>query len=193
MNKLEGKRWVIVGPNESGKSVLAMHIARSFASSLIVDPLDGYRALPGQHKKYHPQSVTGEAAQQEIDRVVRSLVMEGPRVRKVDLWLVDEANRFFPHGKPLRKHVAWLNDAYRHSGLSWGVICRRPVQLFTDMVELAQWQYFFRLTGRNDLQFVEDQHKGLAEVVGNLQPYHFVERRAATGEWHVCSPVPLDA
>ena len=193
MNKLEGKRWVICGPNESGKSVLAMHIARSFASSLIVDPLDGYRSLPAQHKKYHPRAVTGEAAQQEIDRVVRSLVMESPTRRKVDLWLVDEANRFFPHGKPLLQHVAWLNDAFRHSGLSWGVVCRRPVQLFTDLIELSQWQYFFRLTGRNDLQFVEDLHKGLGEVVGNLKPFHFVERHASTGEWDVFEPVPLEA
>ena len=193
MNKLAGKRWVIAGPNESGKSVLAMHMAQSFASSLIVDPLDGYRALPAQHRKYHPQNVTGEAAQDEIDRVVRSLVMGGPTRRNVDLWLVDEANRFFPHGKPLRRHVAWLNDAFRHSGLSWGVICRRPVQLYTDFFELAQWQYFFRLTGRNDLQFVEDLHKGLGDVVGNLKPWHFVERHASTGEWTVNKPVPEDA
>ena len=192
MNKLAGKRFVIVGPNESGKSVLALHIARGFPTSLIVDPLDSFPGLPAGHRIYHPRSITGDAARQEIDRVVREYVMETPQRRKVDLWLVDEANRFFPPSKPLLEHVAWMNDAFRHSGLSWGVVCRRPVQVYVDMVELAQWQYFFRLTGRNDLQFVEDIHRGLGSVVADLKPWHFVERHASTGEWNICEPVPFE-
>ena len=189
--KLDGKRWAILGPNESGKSVLAKHLARQFASALVVDPLSGYMDLPKTHKKYRPKHVTGEAAVREIDAIVPRLVLSGPTTRKVDLFLVDEANRFYPARKPLLPHSAWLNDAFRHSGLSWGIVARRPVSLFSDLIELSQWQYFFRLTGRNDLQYLDDLHKGLADIVGELPPFHFVERHASTGEFVVCEPVPF--
>ncbi len=182
---------MVLGPNESGKSVLAKHLARSFATALVVDPLKGYEDLPKSHTIYRPSAIAGDAAAAEVDKVIRRLVLAGPTLRKVDLFLVDEANRFFPARKTLHPMGALLNDMFRHSGLSWGAVARRPVSLYTDLMELAQWQYFFRLTGRNDLQLVDDLHKGLADVVADLPPFHFVERHASTGDYQVLEPVPF--
>ena len=187
--KLEAKRFVIVGPQGSGKSILARHFARSFTSALIVDPLDEHGDLG--RTRYIPKNLSyGPASQTEMDRVVKQLVMNGPYVRKVDLWMVDEANRYFPRSKPLPPRVPWLNDSIRHAGLSWGVIARRLVQLNTDLVELAHFLFIFRLTGKNDLSYADDIQHGLGDIIRELPPYHFVVRDAQ-GNLTKHSPVPM--
>lgn len=171
--------------------MLAKHIARSFSSALIIDPLEEFGDLPDTHRRYHPKQLHASAASdKELDLVIGKWVMNGPRVRRVDLWLIDEANRFFPNRRPMPRRAAWLNDTIRHAGLAWGCVARRPVQLHTDLLELAHYLYIFRLTGVNDLKRCDDLHAGLADMVVKLPPHHFIERDAY-GTITVHEPVPF--
>ena len=175
---LTAKRFAIIGPQGCGKTVLAKYIARQFPTAVTIDPLDEYGELPeGTHQRYIPKNLHfGDASNHEIDQVVKRLVTNGPYARRVDLWMVDEASRYFPRSRNLPSTVGWLNDTIRHTGLAWGLIARRLVQLNTDLVELAHYLFLFRMTGRNDLSYAEDIHKGLADTIASLPEYHFVAR-----------------
>ena len=189
---LTAKRWAIVGPQGCGKTVLAHFLARRFASAFVIDPLDEYGDLPeGTHSHYTPRNLHySDDSNAEINRVVGKYITNGPYVRKVDLWLVDEANRYFPHAKPLPSRVGWLNDTIRHTGMSWGIVARRLVQLNVDLIELAHVLFLFRMTGKNDLAYADELSQGLGDIIKTLPPYHFVSRDPQ-GNIQVHSPTPL--
>lgn len=189
---LTAKRYAIIGPQGCGKTELSKYIARQFASAVIIDPLDEYDDMPeGTHQRYIPDNLHySDASNREMDQVVKRLVTNGPYARKVDLWMVDEATRFFPRSKPLPNTVSWLNDTIRHTGLAWGIIARRLVQLNTDLTELCHYLFIFRLTGKNDLARADDIHQGLADIILSLPEYHFVSRDPY-GKITVHEPIPL--
>ncbi len=160
--------------------------------AVIVDPLREWDDLggPGRsiitpaHRNY-PESAA------DADKILRTLVLKTPQVRKVDLWLLDEANRYCPHGKPMPRTIDWLNDTIRHlepdpsvaglskkNGMAWLLIARRPVQLAVHLVELAHIVIFFRLTGRNDLRYADDLHDGLGDRIRTLGHHEFIVRDA---------------
>ena len=198
-NKLQGKRVAIIGPQGSGKTVLAKFIASQFATGVLIDPThDDWlgthltRYVP-KHREYNPP---------EMDKVVARLVLKNWHTRSVDLFMLEEANRFLPNRKPLPRSISWLNDTVRHlkpatpdlaqqTGLTWVLLARRMVQLNTDLMELSQFQYIFRLTGVNDLRRCEDLHRGLGEIVESLPQFHFVERDLAKGTLEVHGPIPI--
>ena len=172
------KRFVILGPQGSGKTVLAKHIARKFQSAWVVDPLDEYHDLPESHRLFYPARQSYPEGTKEIETLIRRKVLVQPQVASVDLFMIDEAAVFYPHGKTLPRHASWLNHTIRHTGMAWGLVSRRPVQLNVDLVELAHYVIMFRFTGRNDLAFADDLHKGLADIVQTLGPHEFVVRDA---------------
>ena len=57
-------------------------------------------------------------------------------------------------------------------------MARRPVQFHTDIVELADFLFIFRLDGNNDYKYLENLHRGLGDMVRNLPEYHFAIRHA---------------
>jgi len=61
-------------------------------------------------------------------------------------------------------------------------------QFSTDIVELSNHLFVYRLTGRNDFQYLEGLHLGLGEAVRNLGPYEFVSLTNGS-EMQVHAPV----
>jgi len=61
-------------------------------------------------------------------------------------------------------------------------------QFSTDIVELSNHLFFFKLTGRNDYQYMEGLHLGLGEAVRNLGQYEFVSLTNGS-EMEVHAPV----
>ena len=164
MIDLTNKSFVIVGKRGGGKSWLTKHILDSTPSHLVYDPL-------GEHIGYRQYIPTDRESPFELDEVIKGMVIPW----RPALFIIDEANKYVPaKPRPMPPGVSDLNDFARHWGISAGYICRRPVQFHTDIVELANYVFFFKLTGRNDYQYMEDLHEGLGDKVRALKPFQFV-------------------
>jgi hypothetical protein len=130
---------------------------------LVYDPLD-------EHKGYRRYIPTNRESVDELDRVIKTLVIP----KRPALVVIDEANKYIqPKPTRLPPGVADLNDFARHWGISCGYVARRPVQFHTDIVELANYVFFFHLSGRNDYQYMENLKVGLGDTVRALPKYHF--------------------
>jgi len=89
--------------------------------------------------------------------------------------VVDEANRYMlPKPIPLPEQVSYLNDFQLHIPISFLCIARRPVQLNTDITELAHYIICFNLAGKNDIGYLNDLTDGLGDSVAQLQEYEFI-------------------
>lgn len=178
---LANKRAVIVGPPGSGKTVLARHILNMTRQHIVWDPLQDYIG----YNRYQP---TNPHSKTEADQFIRKAVI-GFKPR---LFVFEEANNIIePKPKPLPPAIREMNDWSRHYGISWIVMARRPVQLHTDVVELATFIFAFRLTGKNDRAFFDNYNTGLGDIVATLKPWHFLVIEQGVGAW-VHDPIPDD-
>ena len=167
MLNLKSKSACIFGLPDSGKSTLANFIASRYGTAaFIYDTLHEYPETPFDcYVPKNRQSVT------ELEAVIRRVLAS----RRYSLFLIDETNRFCPSKPaPLPPAVADLNDFRAHYELSVIYIARRPVQLNQDLTELAHYLFIFKLTGKNDIQYLNDLASGLGDAVSTLKPYHFV-------------------
>jgi hypothetical protein len=166
---LKDKRFVILGLQGSGKTVLAKDILSHHKDSFVYDTLNEYkgfnRYVP-KHRSYTPEAL------RELDRSIQKYVIN--RRDKVSLFIIDEANRYCPNRRLLPNIVGYLNDFNRHLHLSFGIIARRPAQLNTDLMELAHYLFIYRLVGKNDLDYLSGVVEGLDDIVRTLKPYHYV-------------------
>ena len=90
--------------------------------------------------------------------------------------VIDEANRHCPpKPSPLPAAVADLNDQCRHYLMTAGFIARRPSQLNQDLTELADYIFIFRLTGINDIKYLNNTVSGLGEAVQGLEKHGFIQ------------------
>lgn len=164
MIELDNKRIVIFGLMGSGKTELVKSILRTTVDHIVYDPLDEYQGFT----RYSP---TDRHSSEELDQMVNGLVLK----KRPRLFIVDEANRYIqPKPKPLPPSIADLNDHSRHWNIAWGLVCRRPTQFHSDVVELAHLLFIFGLHGKNDRQYFNDLKSGLGDVVDTLPQYHFV-------------------
>jgi len=162
---LKGKRFVILGLQGCGKTEFAKYLLRKTPSHLVYDVLKEYKGF----RRYIPTDRNDKA---ELTECIQKLVI---KKIKPSLFIIDEGNRYCePKPNPLPLGVAELNDWSRHMGLTWGVICRRPVQLHTDIVELAHYLFIFVLKGKNDMAYLDDVLPHLGEQVSALEEFHFI-------------------
>lgn len=178
MIDLTGKGFCIFGVRGSGKSWLVKTILDSTPNHLVYDPLDEYQG----YRRYIP---TDRASETELNTLINDLVIP----RKPKLFIVDEANKWCrPKPTPLPAGVADLNDFGRHFGIACGWVCRRMTQMNTDIVELSNHLFFFKLSGKNDYVYMENLHQGLGESVRNLKQYEFMSLTNGS-EMEVHAPV----
>lgn len=182
---LKGRRFALLGLQGSGKSVNAKWILRHYPRHLVYDPLKEYvgfnRYLPA-HRDYSLESIA------EINAVVQKLVFANQG--KLDLFVIDEANRYCPTRRPLPETIGQINDFNRHMNLGFGVIARRPVQLNADLIELAHDLFIYRLKGKNDIMYLDSLVDGLGNAVLSLKPYYFVHVNEFR-DFEVCAPVAM--
>lgn len=160
---LTDKGWAAFGLRGSGKSWLVKYIMDSTPAHMIYDPLH-------EHEGYNQYKPEDRESVYELDDVIKKMVIPW----KPALFIIDEANKYIPP-KPSRlpPGVADLNDFARHWHISTGYVSRRPVQFHTDIVELADYVFFFHLPGKNDFDYMESLHRGLGDKVRALKPFHF--------------------
>jgi len=161
---LTGKGFAIFGVRGSGKSWLVKHILDSTPDHLIYDPLDEHQG----YRRYIPDD---RQSSEELNKLINDLVIP----RKPRLFIVDEANKYVKQKPtPLPSGAADLNDFGRHWGTAVGWVTRRMTQFNTDITELANHLFFFKLSGKNDYAYMENLHVGLGDAVRNLGPHEFM-------------------
>lgn len=177
---LENKAFCIFGLPDSGKSTLACFILNQYGSQAFVyDTLHEYPDTP--FDSYCPKNRYSAV---ELDMTIR-IVMQ-----RYKLIVIDETNRFCPpKPAPLPPAVADLNDWRAHYGATVGYICRRPVQLNTDLTELSHYLFIFTLKGKNDTMYLNDLVAGLGDAVNQLELYHFIVVDPARN-YQVYDPIP---
>ena len=185
--KLTRKTWCIFGYKEGGKSILAKHIASSYADKCLY--FDTLRECP-TGAKFHSYPPKNKQNIAELETVI-DLIKKNKRYR---MFIIDEANRY-ARAKPaiLPQSIADMNDWCRHPefNLSVGYIARRPVSLNTDLTEIADYLFIFQLGGVNDIKYLNQLRSGLGDCVKELPQYHFVIVRP-NRTWEVMKPVIPD-
>ena len=167
MLDLKSKSGCIFGLPDSGKSTLANYIASQFGvKAFIYDTMNEFPDKP--YDSYVPRDRRSVI---ELENVTRKVMAS----RQYALFLIDETNRFCPSKPaPLPQAIADLNDFRAHYDLAVIYIARRPVQLNQDLTELAHFLFIFKLTGKNDTQYLNDLAAGLGDAVSQLKLYHFM-------------------
>lgn len=186
MIDLTRKTWAAFGYKGGGKSTLAQFIAASEGAACLY--YDTLHEVPDE-VKFHSYAPNNRQSMAELENIV-TLVKNSKGYRML---IIDEANRYCkPKPVPLPQFIADMNDWCRHPqyNLSVGYIARRPVQLNTDITEIADYLFIFQLGGKNDIQYLNDLRSGLGDAVQNLKPYHFVVA-VQDRSWRVMAPIDI--
>jgi len=161
---LTNKSFVICGQKGTGKSWLIKSILDSTPDHIVYDPLKEHQG----YTRYIPED---RDSQQELSDMITGIVIP----RRPSLFVIDEANKYILP-KPSRlpaPGVSDLLDFSRHYGVSWGCGMRRPVQVHSDVFELAAVVFAFQSSGKNDHGYYEDLFRGMGDTVRTLPLYHF--------------------
>ena len=169
----------IFGMPGTGKTTLVKHLLGTEPAHLVYDPNREYEP---PLRAYRPNDVE---SLQELSWVIERYVESGLH----RAFYMDEGNIYIPKSGKLGAQLTGLAHLRRHWGVSWGVVARRPVNLHTEVRELANRSFYFRLTGYRDRQTLNDMHSGLGDLVAGLKPFHFVVYDAAGEPW-VHPPLP---
>lgn len=188
--KLTGVTFCIFGLRKTGKSTFANSVLNTFGElALYYDTL--YEAPEDSpFDIYQPKDRYSVA---EVCSVIRAIIPESINaLPKYRMLVIDEANRFFPpKPAPLPKEAADLNDQCRHYLMSAGFIARRPTQLNQDLTELADYLFIYRLTGKNDIQYLNNTATGLGDAVQQLKQHEFVLVNPDK-TFEICNPIKPD-
>jgi len=169
--------FCILGVKSSGKSTFANIILNDCGDNALYYDTLGESPANAPYNYYIPKD---RYSVEELEMVISKITpQKGQNVEQFTppygMFIIDESNRFCPpKPKPLPARVADLNDQNRHYLMSVGFIARRPCQLNSDLIELANYLFIFRLTGKGDLVYLDGTVKGLADAVSNLDKYQFV-------------------
>lgn len=188
MLNLDVKKIIIVGMNGSGKTELVKHLCRNQPQHMIYDyhhEYNGFNRYIVAKKNSYEERVA------ELTGFVQYHLKKNP----TRLFVIDELNQFcLPKPATLPEPLLDISDNHRHwyneNGISFIGVTRRMSQLHTDLIELAHYRIFFRLQGKNDLQYLENLKKGLSNVVVNLQPFQFAILDMQ-GNVEVHNPIPM--
>jgi len=185
--KLLLKTTCIFGLRGSGKTTWAEAIAENPAFNTII--YDTVREYP-TNRKFDIYRPTNSNSIEEFVSFLRYYIKrEGKAaedlkdIPKYSLMICDEFNRFAPGGgKALHPALMDLNDQLRHPPYEIGVvyIARRPTQIHPDIIGLSDNVLCFHLTGKNDIQYLNDLKKGYGDAVENLDKFHSVLLKEGT-------------
>ncbi|OGN99176.1 MAG: hypothetical protein A2Y89_03090 [Chloroflexi bacterium RBG_13_51_18] len=171
---LTNKRFVVLGIQGSGKSVLVKYILKSYKHSIVYDVLREHQGLDRYfvERRQVVKHNEDDPAIIELNNFVNQVVIGSGQIR---LFVLEEANRYCPpKPTPLPSSILDLNDFNRHDKIAWGAVARRPSQLNTDLIDLAHYLFLFELPGKHDRDYLSDIIDGLGEAVRDLPPYHFI-------------------
>jgi hypothetical protein len=180
---------MIYGKKGQGKSNWLQHVLTvgPYENTLLIDTCREH-ANTGL-TRYVPTHRRGTEARDELGAVLERYVVTPKEYREIrpDLVVVEEINRYAPNSGKVSEELAELVDLCRHYGVGIAGISRRPAQVDTDTVELADWTVVFRVTGDNDVKKLNRVEPGLGDAAKGLEDYHYLLLK--DGEYRVHAPV----
>lgn len=174
---LSNVSFCILGVKKSGKSTLANILLNDSGQSALYYDTLGESPKNSAYDYYVPKDRYSVV---ELENVITKITPQAGTDINVfmppySMFIIDECNRFCPpKPHPLPPKVADLNDQNRHYLMSVGYVARRPSQLNSDLIELADYLFIFRLTGKNDLIYLDATISGLGQAVAGLGKFEFV-------------------
>lgn len=181
---------------------MVKYFLRQQPDHLIFDPLEEYDV--NEFNVYRPDSIIRKGSSvnpsEEMEILIENVIKPAASCGKLKLFAIDEADIPFPAHEELGFNARQMLTLGRHwgpgntDGICVLYIARRPVNLNTNVVELADYRVFFTLTGRNDLKYMNDIRIHLDDVVTNLPEYHFAthhRRDKDNKDYHIFSPVDI--
>lgn len=185
---LKGKTFVVFGLRGTGKSTITDLILSEYKhAALYYDTL--HEAAENSPFDYYRPNDRYSVVELEsvLTKIIPKTINQTPLY---DIIAIDESNRFCPpKPSPLPPKVADLNDICRHYRISAGFIARRPVQLNQDLTELSDYMFIFHLSGKNDIQYLNNLVDNLGDAVKTLNNYEFVLVKP-NREYEIMNPVP---
>jgi hypothetical protein len=163
ISNLEAKRVVVFGLQGSGKTNFVKYLLSNIQNHIVFDTLKEYQGF----NRYIP---TDRNSTEEFNFFLEQMILK----KKVRCIAIDECNRFcLSKPTPLPKGMLDLNDFNRHLDITLISIARRPTQLHSDLTELAHFKVFFKLAGKNDLQYMAQLHPELPDAVLKLNEFEY--------------------
>lgn len=185
-----GNQGVVLGKKGCGKSNFVQHLLSDdrYRNTLIFDTCREHANtnLP----RYTPTHRRGDKARAELGKVLGAYAVTDREYRDIrpDLVVLEELSRYAPSQGKMAEELGELIDLARHYGVGLIGVARRPAQIDTDTVELADWLVIFRVDGDNDVRKLNRLSSGLGDAAADLPDYHFIVYDGA--EWAVHEPVP---
>lgn len=178
---------MLFGGKGAGKSTWLQHtLSRpEYRSHLVWDLMREHQTL----NRYVPDNRRGDKLQKEFQVSMERLVLEADRSERPELVAVEEASRVAPNAGGVPDALAELVDLNRHYGVGLLGVARRPAQVWTDLVELADNIIIYRLTGKNDVRRLNQEMEGLGDAARELDNYEFI-RVTPDRRWSIHDPVP---
>lgn len=169
---LVGKHFATFGKKNTGKSFLNNWLMKSATRPyLVFDPLREHTDYTEADLVVIPEYTRGDEANRELQEIIEFAIEN--RQHFGYIW-VDEVNRFHGKGGTLDGPIGDVVDLNAHYNLGVGMIARRPVQVHTDIIELADYLFVFKLTGVNDIRKLDNISSGLGERVATLRQREFM-------------------
>lgn len=184
-----GKQVMVYGKKGEGKSNFVQHMLsqEQYRNTLIFDTNQEHANL--NLPRYCPRHRRGDEARAELGKVLESYVVTDTEYRGIrpDLVVLEELSRYAPSRGSMADSLGEFIDLARHLDVGLLGVSRRPAQVDTDTVELADYSVIFRVDGDNDIQKLNRLSSGLGDAAASLEQYHYI---VYDGEWAVHRPVP---
>lgn len=185
--KLKGKHTMVFGLKGAGKSNWLQYVLSrpQYRAHVCYDVCQEHDLL----RRYLPQHRRGDKAIAEFEQMASRMVLDVDREQRPEVLAIEEVSRIAPNRGATPEALLELIDLNRHYGVGVMGIARRPAQVDTDLVEMADNLVVFKLTGKNDYRRLEQEVEGLGDVVRDLGEYQWVHVDGSRN-YRVMSPVP---
>ncbi len=176
----ENKQLLIAGQRGSGKTVFAKHIVKElfpknhvvFDVNFSVNKYD----WEGFNRFKVTEPLNKDELRKEFDTFFNDLEQKEINKRthlfkdemRVDCIVTEEANMVAPSRELPPFSFKFLTNIGRHTNVTHIILTRRPVQVNTDAVELADYLVLFALSGKNDVGYLNEIKSGLGDAVAEL-------------------------
>lgn len=169
-----------MGMRGSGKTTFAKWFIKNiFPNHLVFDTI--YKINSKDYAGFNRYQVNnangGEQLKKEFDdfffglqkqEVKGSTFYFSPQGKVIDCIVIEEANLVAPSRETPPLALRFLTNVGRHANLANVCIIRRPTQLHTDVIELADYLIIFALDGKNDIDYLNEIKQGLGDATQKL-------------------------
>ena len=186
-----GQQIVVMGHRGAGKSTWIQYVLNQTPGHFIVDMNREHEG----YNRYLPEYRRGDEAKAEVDGVTSRIATDNDPARRPSMLVYEEANRYIPNRGSIPEAVGEVVDLGRHyetdvgDGIAVMYVTRRPSQLDTDVIELADYLVVYRVRGKNDKKRLNSEASGLGDKASQLGEYEYLLVRPDRSIVHM-SPVP---